>query len=169
MRTDFQSETATIRAALLEHADRIARIFLESAEHHSGLDPELYFVPSFESIVERYREGRQHPRDSVGANITFIAEIKGEIVGFVDARLDRSLDAMHRNMVFCHIAEIAVSRRYQSRGIGAQLLREAEAWGRDQGASVALLEYHRANAQAGAFYQFRMGYRVTSITALKNL
>jgi hypothetical protein len=43
--------TATIRHAVKEDADGITRTFLESAEHHAGLDSDLYFVPAAETIA----------------------------------------------------------------------------------------------------------------------
>jgi ribosomal protein S18 acetylase RimI-like enzyme len=158
----------TIRPAVSEDADGIARSFLESAEYHASVDPERYSAPAVETITTRYREGRQHPQPG-GDGITLIAERSGEIVGFVDARLEQSQDAMHREMIYCHIAEIAVSSRYQNQGIGGQLLRAAEHWGRSHGAEFASLEYHAANTRASGFYEQRMGYRPASITAIKRL
>jgi GNAT superfamily N-acetyltransferase len=159
--------TATIRHAVKEDADGITRTFLESAEHHAGLDSDLYFVPAAETIAARYREGRQHPEEHA-AGITFVAELSGDIVGFIDARLYQPTDAMHRQMIYCLISEIAVKGEHQNQGIGRQLLRAAEDWGRRQGAEFAALEYHAANARAAAFYQ-RMHYRLASITAIRRL
>jgi ribosomal protein S18 acetylase RimI-like enzyme len=159
----------TIRPAVSADADGITRTFLESAEYHAGLDPERYFVPDFAEISARYREGRQHPPDADEEGTTLVAELRGEIVGFVDARLFRSPDPMHREMLYCHIVEIAVSRRYQSQGIGERLLAAAEDWGRGQGAKLASLEYLAANARAASFYQRRMGYHVAAVTAIKRL
>ena len=76
---------------------------------------------------------------------------------------------MHREVIYCHIAEIAVRGEYQNQGIGGRLLRAAEAWGRQQGAEFASLEYHVANTRASLFYQERLGYRPASITAIKRL
>ncbi len=166
---ETSSLAATIRPAIAEDADGIAGTFLESAEYHASLDSERYFVPAAEMILARYREGRQHPRDGFAENVTFVAEFGGEIVGFIDARLYRPLDAMHREMTFCLVSEIAVSRRHQNQGIGGELLRKAEDWGRERGTEFALLEYHAANTLAGMFYQQHMGYRVASITAIKRL
>lgn len=163
------SETIVIRPAVSADADGIARTYLESAVHHASLDPERYSVPAIETIAVRYREGRQHPADGAGGTVTLVAESGGEIVGFVDARLEQSHDLMHRELTYCHIAEIAVSKRCQSRGIGGRLMEAAEEWGRGQGAEFASLEYHTANVRAGAFYQQRMGYRPASITAIKRL
>ena len=158
----------TIRPAVSEDADGIARTYLESADYHAHLDPERYSAPAVETISARYREGRQHPPDTGAEGITLVAEFSGEIVGFVDARLEQSHDAMHRDMIYCQIAEIAASARHQNRGIGGRLLRAAEDWGRRQGAAFASLDYHAANTPAGEFYQ-RMGYRVAAIIAIKRL
>jgi GNAT superfamily N-acetyltransferase len=159
---------AAIRRAVPEDADGITRTFLESAEHHASLDSELYFVPAFETIAARYREGRQHPAEECAENISLVAELSGDIVGFIDARLYQPTDAMHRQMIYCLISEIVVRREHQNHGIGRQLLQAVEDWGRQQGAESAILEYHAANAGAGAFYQ-QMHYRLTSITAIRRL
>jgi len=158
----------TIRPAVSEDADDIVRTYLESAQHHARLDPERYWVPAAEVISARYREGRQHPPDAGAEAITLVAELRGEIVGFIDARLDRSPDPMHRELVYCQILEIAVSKGAQRHGIGGRLLRAAEDWGRGQG-EFALLEYHAANNHAREFYHRRMGYDVASITAIRRL
>jgi ribosomal protein S18 acetylase RimI-like enzyme len=159
----------TVRPAVPEDADGIARTFLESAEYHARLDPERYSAPAVESVSARYRERRQHPPETGGEGITLVAELNGEIVGFIDARLEQSQDAMHREMIYCHMAEIAVNSQYQNQGIGRRLLRAAEDWGRRQGAEFASLEYHAANTRASLFYQQRMGYRLASITAIRRL
>lgn len=163
------SAAIEIRPAVPKDADGIARIFLESAEYHAELDPERYEIPAVERIAARYREGRQHPSDAAVEAATLVAEFTGEILGFVDARLERSPDAMHRQMIFCVIAEIAVRRGHRSQGIGSRLLRAAEDWGRRLGAEFGLLEYHTANARASLFYQERMGYRPAAVTAIKRL
>ena len=157
-----------IRPAVAEDADGITLAFLESAAHHAGLDSELYFVPAAETIAARYREGQQHPAEGRAESITLVAELRGDIVGFIDARLYQPTDAMHRQMIYCLVSEIAVRREHQNHGIGGQLLRAVEDWGGQQGAEFAALEYHAANARAGAFYQ-RMCYRLTSITAIRRL
>ncbi len=157
--------SATIRPARPEDAEGLARVYLESAEYHAQLDSERYSVPGADAIASRYRENRQH----AGADgRTFVAEISGDIVGFVDARLDRSPDPMHRDMTYCHIVEIAVAARHQRRGIGAQLVRAAEDWGRARGAALASLEYLAANARAAAFYR-DIGYAPGAVTAIKRL
>lgn len=161
MEESSYSAAITIRQAVSGDADGIARTFLESAEYHASLDAERYAVPTLETISSHYREARQ--------GMTLVAEFGGEVVGFVDAQLERSPDPMHRQLVYCHVSEIAVRQKHQNQGIGGRLLRAVEDWGRQHGAEFASLEYHAANTRAGAFYQRRMGYRLASIIAIKCL
>lgn len=159
----------SVRLAVPGDANGIATVFVESAVHHARLDPERYAVPTTASISARYRSGQQHGTHEPADGVTLVGELSGEIVGFVDARLDRSPDPMHRDLLYCHIGEIAVSAKYRSRGIGERLLRAAEDWGRRNGAEFAYLEYHADNSRAGQFYQRRMGYRVAALAALRRL
>jgi len=169
MISNISKMAATIRRAVAEDAEGISRIFLESAEHHASLDPELYFVPTAEGIAARYRQGGQHPADGGAESVTLVAQLGDEIVGFIDARLYQPTDAMHQETIYCLVTEIAVKRQHQNQGLGAQLLRAAENWGRERGAHCAVLEYHAANVRAGVFYQQKMGYRITSITVTRRL
>jgi ribosomal protein S18 acetylase RimI-like enzyme len=158
-----------IRTAVPEDAEGIARVFLDSADHHARLDPERYFTPEYDVVVERYRHGLQHPQRPAEEIITLVAEIETQIAGFVDARLERPFDAMHRQTVYCYIAEVAVSAKHRSGGVGERLVRAAEEWGRRLGAEFASLEYNSANTRAGIFYRERLGYKIASITAIKRL
>ncbi len=168
MTESSSSANITIRPAVAQDAEGITWIYLESAAYHAGLDAERYWIPTREAILARYREGRQHPPEAASKAVTLLAEISGEIVGFVDVRLTRSPDSMHRELLYCHIVEIAVSNSHQGHGIGAQLLSAAENWGREHGAQLASLEYLAANQRAAFFYE-RLGYRPAQIIAIKRL
>ena len=169
MRQSGSVTTLQTRPAMAEDAAGIARVFLESAEHHARLDPERYWIPDRESVIARYRERSRLILDGNADAITLVAVIDHEVVGFVDAALERSPDPMHRDLTYCHIVEIAVAVRHQSQGIGERLLQDAEEWGRKGGADLALLEFLAVNTRAAAFYQRRMGYRVVAQAATKPL
>lgn len=156
---------AQIRPATTADAEGITRVFLESADHHARIDPERYFVPERDLIVEHYRTGQQHPSQT-HRTITLVAEIEGEIAGFLDARLREPFDAMHRNMTYCFIADIAVAESYRSQGVGEQLMDAAEEWGRRNGAKFVTLEHHVDNHRAAGFYQ-RLGYQPAAVVAIK--
>jgi len=161
-------EGVTIRPAVAEDAAGIARTFVDSAQHHARLDPARYAVPAEAVIAARYRDGRQHAAGDRETSTTLVAAVGGEIVGFVDVRLEQSPDPMHRVMTYCHVVEIAVADDRQGRGLGRRLLRAAEEWGARHGAQLASLEYLANNAGAAAFYE-RLGYHVASVTAIKRL
>ena len=158
----------TIRAATADDAAGIARVYMESAEYHARLEPDRYRLPSLDAITAQYRERGRLSRTN-GDAITLVAELDAQVAGFVDARLDRSPDPMHRDLTYCHIVEIAVAVQHQGQGIGERLLTAAEDWGRQRGAQLASLEFLAANTRASAFYQRRMGYRVAAMTAIKPL
>ena len=158
-----------IRPATVEDAAAVARVFLESAAYHARLEADRYSIPAIETVLERYRQRGQQNATTDSNAMTLLAVLDGEVVGFVDAVLDRSPDLMHRDLTYCHIVEIAVAVGHQSQGVGERLLTAAEEWGRHRGAHLASLEFLAANTRAGAFYQRRMGYRVVAFTAIKPL
>ena len=158
----------TIRAATADDAAGIARVYMESAEYHARLEPDRYWLPSLDAITAQYRE-RGRLSQTNGDAITLVAELDAQVVGFVDAKLDRSPDPMHRELTYCHVVEIAVAVEHQGQGIGERLLTASEDWGRQRGAHLASLEFLAANTRASAFYQRRMGYRVAAMTAVKPL
>lgn len=169
MRQAARVNTVEVRPATPEDAAAIARVFLESAEYHARLEPGRYRIPDRESVLARYRERSRQMLNSEADGITLLAVIDDEVVGFVDAALERSPDLMHRDLTYCHIIEIAIAVNHQRQGVGERLLTAAEEWGRQHGADLGSLEFLAANTRAGAFYQRRMGYTVVSHTAVKPL
>jgi Acetyltransferases len=150
-RASLQHHHLIVRSTVSTDAESIARISLECAEHLSSLDPAVYLVLWFERIGQRWGERIERVDDP--AAVSLIAEYGGELVVFVDAQLDQSPVAMFRDMLLCHVTEIAACRRMQRCGIGTRILHAAEEWGRERGADMALLEFHPENAEARIFYQ----------------
>lgn len=162
------SNGIVIRPAAPDDSAGISRVFRESAEHHARLSPDRYYVPDDSFVIERYGKGEQHPVRPLGETLTLVAEIDRVIAGFVDARLERPFDAMHRATILCYIADVAVLKAFQGRGVGEQLLRAAEEWGRMKGAEFMSLEYLAANERAAKLYE-RLGYSRAAVVALKRI
>ncbi len=86
------------------------------------------------------------------AEIT-VAELDGEVVGFGHVRLDADL----RGGPFAELVELVVDEGRRSAGVGAALLRRAEAWGRAQSLPWMRVRSRTTRTRAHAFY-LRHGY-----------
>jgi len=60
-----------------------------------------------------------------------------------------------------YIASLSVSRPMRGRGVGRELVREAEAWAKRKGYGEVMLEVSQSNSNAIRFYE-RGGYKVLS-------
>lgn len=154
-------------------APAIAARYREGRQHSPQLQKPLNLQPATQPPPHIHPQLEplpdfQRPPHPGAESVTLVAEISGEVVGFVDVRLDQSPDPMHRRITYCHVVELAISRRHQNHGIGGHLLRAAEEWGQRRGAHFAILEYLAGNQQAGELYQ-RKGYRVAALIAVKRL
>ena len=156
-----------IRPASSDDAAAIARVYMESAEHHATIDPEHCEVPDRAAIEERYRQGRQHP-DSESPAITLVAELGGEIVGFLDAQIQLPFDPMLRRTPYCFIADVAVAATHRGHGVGEQLMQVVETWAREQHAGFVSLIYNTGNSRVTAFYS-RLGFAPVSVGLMKPL
>ncbi len=93
----------------------------------------------------------------------FIAEDEErEPFGFVHLPIVNDLVGRPR----AHVSDLAVSATARGRGIGAELLRFADAWARDRGARHIGLTAFASNDRALAVYR-RLGYRPTLVTLNK--
>ena len=150
-------------------ADAVAAALVDSSIHHNSLEPERYEVLDPATVAEEYRRGRQHPTGTPPAErATFVAELDGRVVGVVDVRVAHP-GGSHRPLRYGYVAEIAVAAHARRHGVGAELLRAAEAWARERGCTYAVLDYNAHNDDARRFYRERMGYRPAGEIVLKEL
>lgn len=83
----------------------------------------------------------------------FVAELAGEVVGYIHACTYEQTYVVSLK----DIMGIAVSHHHQRQGIGKALLRRAEAWAKESGASGIRLVSGETRTNAHAFYR-HMGY-----------
>jgi GNAT superfamily N-acetyltransferase len=84
-----------------------------------------------------------------------VAELEGEVVGWVHVSLRQSLLVEPHALV----AGLVVGERWQRRGVGRALMAAAEAWASRQG--VALIRLRSATHREGAHEFYRsLGYSV---------
>jgi ribosomal protein S18 acetylase RimI-like enzyme len=155
----------TIRPAELRDVEGIVKVWFDSAEHHAALEPDRYYLPDRAAILERYRSGGQYP-EGISEKTTLVAEGESGVIGFADAWIGSTFDPMLQPMRYCFIADLAVARLERSGGVGEQLMRAVEAWGKDNGARFVVLEASVRNTRAIGFYE-RIGYEAVNTSMIR--
>ena len=136
-------------------ADLWVRLARDQRQHESAVRPE----PNRETMRETL--GAYQVADGL-----FVARLEGEIVGFASVSIERGtleLDST-RGM----LSNIYVDPDYRDRGIGAALLKAAEASAAERGADELLLEVMAENEAARRFYR-REGYDEFRVTMARSL
>ena len=103
--------------------------------------------------VQGYEEGYLDNFFSDGENVIYVAEIEGEIVGYISVEVHRE------DRVFIYIDDFSVSKEYRGNGIGNALLNEAEKYASSLSIPVSSLHVEKSNERALYFYS-RNGYKV---------
>lgn len=87
-------------------------------------------------------------------------------VGYVECKLGDDLPAeapaIEGLQNIGYVARIGVRKEYRSKGIGKQLLNQAERWLQAEGKSGACLGYHSKNPPAGILYS-HSGYQNVAV------
>jgi GNAT superfamily N-acetyltransferase len=152
-------------AAALElvHAD-VARYYSRAAPH--------YFRAAVLSGITGERTADRPSDDDM--TLRLVAEVNGEIVGALAARLLQSADGQERpdaqpaerRLRIEYLATAAGSRRG---GIGTRLVEAAEAWGRQAGATIVETTTFQDSPLSVPFWEDRMGYEELALTLEKRL
>lgn len=154
-----------IRGLTTDDAEDAARLYLQSAECHTELDPDFYRVPDPDAVVAHYRELAEKAESRTRA--CFVAKVGEALVGIVEVRLldPPSPNSMLRPVAIASV-DIVVDAGHRRRGVGGALMQSAETWARDQGATSLMLDMLRANEPALAFYT-ELGYEDHGALLLK--
>jgi GNAT superfamily N-acetyltransferase len=107
------------------------------------------------------------------AQLLLVAEVQGEVVGALSARLLEPVGAAddgrgeeETRLLIDYLATAAASRRV---GIGTRLVQAAENWGRGVGATIAETTAFRGSALSIPFWEDRMGYEELPMSLVKRL
>jgi ribosomal protein S18 acetylase RimI-like enzyme len=105
---------------------------------------------------------------SDGAEI-FVAEIDGEVLGFVQVMLLRNPEfPVFKPRTFPCVENITVDEEHRGMGVGRDLMMKAEEWGRLKGFGVLELHVWEFPGSAVDFYK-DLGYRTLSRRMIKDL
>ena len=86
----------------------------------------------------------------------YVAEVDGEVAGWIGVRTDLSLEGG----AYAEIIGLVVDERWRSKGLGEDLVRAAETWARDRGATKLRVRSNVIRERAHKFYE-RLGYTIT--------
>ena len=166
-------ERIVIRPARASDAADLARNWIEVARHYVELDPEAFRVPSTDGLVEFFEESLKRPRSE--DSVWLVAEVDGQVVGDVSARLERPAEDAERQVlrylgeVRVHVDALGVVQAHRRRGVGTRLMGAVEQWARERGAVCAMLDTYAASPLSVPFYEHGMGYQRRSIVFEKRL
>ncbi|TWI57371.1 ribosomal protein S18 acetylase RimI-like enzyme [Pseudomonas duriflava] len=152
------------REAILEDIPAIRRLRqLLNVQHHAAL-PEVFALP------ETAQQGEPSEKRLIGAEKAraFVAEDKGEIVGFVIVYLVDERHAFYQPIRYAFVESICVVESCRGQGIGRELMTKAERWAIENGAVDLRLNVWAFNEAARRLYE-ALGYEVRSLAMGKPL
>jgi GNAT superfamily N-acetyltransferase len=162
-----------IRPARPGDGDDLARGWIEMGTHYAALDPDAFGAPAADGLAAWFEELLRQPRGD--DSVWLVAEVGGRVVGAVDAHLERPVADASRQILRdlarlrVSVDALGVEEAYRRQGVGTQLMRAVEAWGRDRGAARVVLTTFADSPTSIPFYRRRMGYRQRSVVFGKDL
>lgn len=119
-----------------------------------------------ECIAGIRRELSRHLEEQPPNSFLFVAEDEGgEPVGFIHLQKTQDFFTGQTNG---HIADLAVARGHEGRGVGQALLAHAEAWAREHRCALLTLAVFPGNERARALYE-AAGYGIDLLRLAKPL
>ena len=161
-----ESRAVEIRPVTLDDLETLIDIYLDTARHHTAIDPEVFHVPNREDVAVRLRrriDGRGETAEYVAAIID------GAMAG--SATVDLADPPTAGNMARAvPTAEFGVSvvAGFRGRGIGRALIEHLERWAAGRGVERMILNVSEANEGAIRLYH-ELGYRDYDRAMLKRL
>jgi predicted N-acetyltransferase YhbS len=137
-----------IRAAEARDAEALSRLIARLGYEAAPADVA-------ERLATMHAEGR----------VVLVAEIGGAVIGCLSTSVMRVL---HRPAPVGRISMMVVDEALRSRGIGAELVRAAEAALAAQGCYMVEVTSHMRRTEAHRFYE-KLGYEKTSVRLAKTL
>lgn len=119
-----------------------------------------------ETLAQGFGSALAHALVNQGAQaeVLIAQSIDGSPLGFVSLKVVEGIGGAKRGKV----ADLAVTKDARRMGVGTVLMEAAEAWARDRGFGLLILDVWATNETALSFYR-GLGYFADSLTLVKNL
>ena len=150
----------TIRPGRRDDAAAVARLWMRSAEEHTGHDPVYTTAPGAERVMRRFLADLA----SNGHTFLFVAEIGEKTVGFVSGEL-REGSPTFRAKTWASVDDVFVDPEHRNLGVGHALIESVRGWAEERDADGISLQVAVANERARKFYR-EMGFREISVYEL---
>jgi ribosomal protein S18 acetylase RimI-like enzyme len=138
-----------IRTASLDDAPEIAHLMSQ-----------LGYSTSAAEMKERLRGIL-----STASYMTFVAEIRGEVVGMVGIGISHYYE---KNGVYGRLLALVIDETHRRQGIGASLVERAESWLREHKVTSIVINSSKHRSEAHCLYK-RLGYEETGLRFVKSL
>jgi ribosomal protein S18 acetylase RimI-like enzyme len=152
-------ESLTIRTAVRDDLESVDRFYRLLGDHHAELLPEVF----------RKVTGPQRPEDYTTTYLDsddadyLLAELGGEIVGFVSVRRASHPDIpLFQPLDYVQISDAWVDPNHRGRGVGKTLFEAATRWAQARGLTRVRCTVWSANEAAQAFY-LGLGFQPLSV------
>jgi GNAT superfamily N-acetyltransferase len=154
--------------------EALAAMWLEEGRYYAKLDPDAFQAPIEEGLVEWIEEGLARARLREGVR-HLVAELEGQLAGYVLVRLEADADPDRRQIVRevgerrAVIDALGTAAAFQRRGVATALVEAAEEWAREQGASRVWTWTYADSPVSIPFWEHRMRYRRREVKLQKPL
>ena len=161
-----------VRRALPGDGEALVRIHADASAYYAELDPALFQNPELDGFAELLE--KDFAEEDASA-LDLVAEVDGELIAVLFARLKTPPEgagyAYPRDVMATRleIEYLATASAHRRTGAGLALVEAAEAWGREQGATVAEASTYHRSPLSIPFWTERAGYAPRSINLRKEL
>jgi GNAT superfamily N-acetyltransferase len=151
----------------------ISRISLENGAYYARIAPEHFKQPDEDGLAELVEEDSEWR--SSEANLALVAEVDGEIAGYLEASLQAPMETARwqsqRDLgdTRLFINYVGTADAYKRIGVATRLVEAAEDWGRSHGAVASVCDTYIDSPLSVPFWEERMGYSRRAIMFRKPL
>jgi GNAT superfamily N-acetyltransferase len=156
-----------------EEAEAIAQLIRESSSYYATLAPAFFAPIDEEGLADWIGDDADWLSDP--ANLALVAEVHGEVAGYLEAtiqepdeaaRFSGNRDVRERRV---YINALLTAEAHQRKGVGTRLVEAAESWARGQGVMLSICDTFVGSPKSVPFWESRMGYERRSVRLRKRL
>jgi GNAT superfamily N-acetyltransferase len=151
----------------------LTRPWLDAGRYYAALAPDTFQVPETDGLEEYL--GRGEAAGEEPDVLRLVAEVAGRVVGAAVGRIELPVEGARYQLqrqfgeTRLLIDALFVEEAYRRHGVGQALMEVLEDWGRERGATVALLDTYPESALSLPFFTERMGYVRRSVRLWRRL